>query len=235
MITLLFLLASWLAGPQGDELARAEQAWRAGDFALAMTLYEHVAAEADPVPGAVLYNLGNCAFRLDRPALAALYFRRAARRLPDDPDVAFNLGLTEQRLGVAGRNPAPGSSVTSRLRRAFPVVLAIVTMLELGGILGIALSRRRSALRFTAVGAVVLALIGAIVVVLLRWGSEAPTGVVLAPRAAVRGEPHDEVPALFRLRAGDCVTVPESSDRWVRVIDPRGTGWVERHAIGIVE
>jgi hypothetical protein len=58
---------------------------------------------------------------------------------------------------------------------------------------------------------------------------------VLRGDLAVRAEPHAGMPAVFRLRPGELLRVIEESDRWVRMVHPRGEGWTERTGVGLVE
>jgi hypothetical protein len=58
---------------------------------------------------------------------------------------------------------------------------------------------------------------------------------VLAKEIGLRPEPHRDAAVSVRLRAGESLVVEERSDRWARVVHPRGSGWTERAGVGVVE
>ena len=59
--------------------------------------------------------------------------------------------------------------------------------------------------------------------------------MVLARQVALRTEPHADQAITLVLEAGDEVRVAEFSDRWARIVHPRGGGWTERAGVGLVE
>ena len=233
MIATLLAAALGLAAadPSG-----AERAYRAGDYGEALRLFEAVLREPGVAPGPVLYNLGNCAFRLGRHADAVLYYRRARLRLPGDAAVESNLRRAEARLGVA--EPSGDSAAARLLSRLDSAsggwLVALVAALQSIGLAGV-VSLRRTAARAAMLGLVALGLAVAARVVQTRWFAGPPEGVVLGSEVAVRPEPHIEQPVTLRLQAGTLVRIAEKSDRWARIEHPRGGGWTERAGLGVID
>ncbi len=219
-----------------SNLGEAEHAYRAGQHAKALALYLAALAEPDVPEGAVLYDLGNCAFRLGRHAEAALYYRRALRRLPRDHEVRFNLRSAERQLGIDAPAESLGAAALSLVDSFTPgELLFCVGALESAGLLGFALLRRRRAARVARGLVVALALFVAARHVHAQWFAGPPEGVVLSTDVKLRSEPRADLAATAKLKAGEVVRVLDLSDRWIRVATARGRGWTERAGVGLVD
>src|SRR5690606_1902507 len=174
MIRALLLLALVTQAP-GDP----EAAWRAGRFAEARALYLARLEDADAADPALLYALGNCAYRLDEPAEAVLWYRRAMHHRPWDARIRDNLRLAERRLGIA--EPG-GVALLAALTERTALLAAAV--LQAVGLCGVVLVRRRG-VRAACAG---VALLGLTAIVTLAWRRFAPApagAVVLAPALPV--------------------------------------------------
>ncbi|MBI1851386.1 MAG: tetratricopeptide repeat protein [Planctomycetes bacterium] len=232
MIAILFAL---LLGT-GD-LERAERAYHDALYGEALARFQSELPKPESAQGPILYDMGNCAFRLGRFAEAALHYRRAQLRIPRDPRVTFNLRLAERRLGIG--EPSRESfltAVASLIGWITPRELfALVVGFETVGLVGFVLVRRRRAARRAMAVVVLVALAGGARLAALQWFAAAPDGVVLAPEIALRAEPRVDTAIQVKLEAGEVVRIEESSDRWVRVVHARGRGWTERGGIGVVD
>ena len=211
----------------------AEREYRAGRYEQAEALYQAALAEPEAAQGPLLYDLGNCAYRLGRHAEAVLCYRRALLRLPRDRETRVNLRLAEQRLGL---EPTGDRSAGLALLDAFPpgVLLLGVFGLQTVGLLGLLLLRRRAA-RIGMAILVLLSLPGAVHLVRTHWIPGPPQGVVLVEEIGLRPEPHSGLAVLCELEAGETLRIEELSDRWMRVAHPRGGGWTERAGVGVVD
>ena len=233
MIPLLLALLLLLPGANKDW----ETAWRQGRYQEAYDLLR-VALESPGAPkGPLLYNLGNCAYRLGRHAEAVLLYRRARLRLPRDRQVRFNLQLAERPLGISAPAQESFGRAVLRLVDAFTPweLLLLVIGLETFGLVGLVLFRRRRGLRAVMILVVLVAIGGAVRLVQRQWFPGRPAGVVVARAIQVRSEPHEQAKTLFRLRAGAPVHVGERAERWVRITHGQGDGWVPRESVGIVD
>lgn len=235
MNVLLLLVFTMIADL--PEPGLAEDAFRAGRYEEALSLYRSALSEEDPSRGAVLYNMGNCAFRLGRYSEAALFYRRAHLRLPRDGETAFNLALAEQRLGMNRHADRSFGAAFLETIDSFPPgeLLLLVTWLEAAGLIGLVLLRRRRAVRLVMIALVMLALAGAALIVEREWLDDSIEGVVLAREIELRSRPHGDIPADLDLKAGELVRVKEMSDRWIRVDHARGGGWTELSGVGLVD
>lgn len=100
-LALAMVLTASRAGAQdeapADQFARANAAYEAGDYAAAIDDYTRV-AEAGVVSSDLYYNLGNAYFKDGGLGRAVLWYERARRLAPRDPDVRDNLDLTRSLL-----------------------------------------------------------------------------------------------------------------------------------------
>ncbi|MFQ5504758.1 MAG: tetratricopeptide repeat protein [Planctomycetota bacterium] len=226
MLALLFGLCLVL-GDSG-ELERAERAWRAGRYGEAFAAYERALSDPELPRGALLYNLGNCAYRRGRRAEALLYYRRARLHMPDDGELLFNLRLVLNELGLESGegwrdpiSPAP--------------LLLLVTLLQSAGLLGLLLPGLRRRARRLLLLCLPLGLLGAARLVQTRCLPSPLEAVVLAERIVLRPEPHRDLAPVLELEAGQLLRVAEASDRWLRVLHPLGSGWTEARTVGLIE
>lgn len=88
LITLFTILPN--AAEAGDTAESAYKAWSEGDYSKALELYNK-AAEITPNSPDLLYNIGNCYYRLKEPGKAALYYTRALDLQENHPEALKNL------------------------------------------------------------------------------------------------------------------------------------------------
>jgi tetratricopeptide (TPR) repeat protein len=225
----MIALALALALTCGDPAA-AERAYRAGRFEAAHALFAAALGDPAHAPAPLLYNLGNCAYRLGRYAQAALHYRRALLRDPGDLHAAFNLRLAERALGIE----PPRAPLLAHVDALDPRLLVMLAFaLQSAGLAGAFFLRRRMA-RATSAIAVLLGVAVAARLAHTELRQPPLAGVVTAREAPLRAEPHVEWPIRERLRAGTVVEVLEHSPRWMRVAHGGG-GWVERAGVSVVD
>jgi tetratricopeptide (TPR) repeat protein len=207
--------------------ALAERHYRAGRFLEASALFEAALSTGVGAADTLHYDLGNCAYRMGDHARAILHYRQALRRAPRHRAALANLALAEHQLGL---EPTPSSAVESFTPRELGIAGALVTLAAVAGFVALRRRRWRVACCAVALGGLVLAGLA------VRAHVAPPRqGVVLVPDAPLRADPHAEATVAMRLRAGELVTIDESSERWARVTAGRRSGWAERSALGLVE
>ena len=99
-------------------IIQAEAAWDKNAYHLALHLY-HEAHRDDPLPADVLYNIGNCHFRLGELGLATLYYRRALHRNPQHPEALQNLRFLRRKTGAIAMEHPTYQQWLGRLPRPF--------------------------------------------------------------------------------------------------------------------
>lgn len=210
-----------------SDIERAERAYRMGDFAKAMELYESALVAEQGPKGALLLNMGNCAMRLGNPALATFCYRRALLWLPGNEAVLANLQLADERLGRTSVSlPAPRGSPWLLLATVFGLQFVGLVLLVMW---------RGPAVRLLGLLLLVAGLILATGLVRQQWFGDRPTGVVLAEQLLLLEEPHQQAEQVCALASGSVVEVLETSPGWLHVQHVKGQGWARRGPVGVVE
>ena len=83
-----------------NELAEINDMYKDGKYQEALDGYIKITETESANPYA-FYNAGNAYFRLSRPGLAVLYYARAFKLLPRDPDIRANLDYALKQTGQA--------------------------------------------------------------------------------------------------------------------------------------
>jgi len=221
---------------QESALQQGAASYRQRNYEAAASGFAAALTEAGEPSGELLYDLGNCAYRLGHHAQAVWYFRRAQLRLPRDEEVRFNLRLAEQRLGV---DRPVDESLAASLRALRDAVtpgelLALALLLQGVGALGFVLLRRRRGARNAMLAVAGLGLLCWARLAQLQWLPEPPSGVVLEHRAWLRANPDPRQTAVAELDAGESVEVLEERGGWLRLSHSHGIGWTERANVGVV-
>ncbi|HSO19736.1 MAG TPA: tetratricopeptide repeat protein, partial [Desulfosarcina sp.] len=102
----LLLMVSFSTGATASENARifmdGTAAYRLGDWPAAIEAFERLAGKGIE-NGRLFYNLGNAYLKNDDLGHALLWYERALKHTPDDPDLNFNydyaLSLTKDERG----------------------------------------------------------------------------------------------------------------------------------------
>jgi tetratricopeptide (TPR) repeat protein len=106
-------------------------------FDSAQTYYEKITA-SDVRSAAVYYNLGNTCFRLKKPGFALLYYEKAQKLSPNDPDIRANIRFVQSTL--VDRIPLPEQSFIETILRYLHNLLPLNTQLWVVFFLLLALS-----------------------------------------------------------------------------------------------
>ena len=85
--------------PERNVLLQAEAAWNTKAYRLALELYQ-TANENRPSSSDILYNIGNCHFKLGESGLASLYYHRALQIDPTHPEALQNLQFIQKETGA---------------------------------------------------------------------------------------------------------------------------------------
>ncbi|MGD8239673.1 MAG: tetratricopeptide repeat protein [Armatimonadota bacterium] len=208
-----------------------------GDYAAAVGAFERELATAGPSSG-LLYNLGNACFRAGRAGEAILYYERAARLAPRDPDVQDNLALA--RLATVDRFVEPPRpwplSLIARLHRGLTAGELATAATGLFWLLCFAVAGRCAAVaprwrRATGIGAVAVAILLLLAAATLgdKLYGEAylEHAIVLADEAELRSGPGDSFASTLTLHEGAKLGLGQRRGVWVEVTTQAGgEGWV---------
>lgn len=239
-------LALWLALAAGTlaqepAVARHNQAnelYRQGQYQQAREQYLEVVAAGVRDPQ-VYYNLGNACFKAGRLGEAVLWYERALRLAPRDPDIRANLRFADEllpdKVGEAG-----GAGQRLEDLYLFPTLDELSAVFSLcflatWGLGGWRLWRRTWGawwrLAVFAAGCSLAAVSGAWLGARL-YGQAQARAVVLEAEVTARSAPDPQQTPVFVVHEGTRMELARSEGEWALVRLPSGLGgWVPAEAV----
>ena len=237
-IWLLLVLLILSPGAGASEIPRAFlngiQAYKDGDYDQAIKGFTSI-ADAGIRNGRLYYNLANAHMKKGELGRAILWYERAARLIPNDPDLAFNLDYAASLV-----EDAPDEKNTGIVQVLFfwYFILSSETIRWAAIILNAAfwtmLAARRMAGRrvFNSLGLALAAL--ALVFTLTagiqyRQVLQVRTGVVIPAKISVRSGLSESATELFVLHAGTRARIEQERQGGYRIrFSENKIGWVKR-------
>lgn len=222
------------------------QFYQVGQFTEALNAFQQIpdsGAEAGPV----YYNLGNCYYKLGEIGRAILNYERAARLMPGDEDVRFNLGLANQ--SIVDQIEAQEDFILIRLWRGFlylfsaPVFLAMLGGVYVLTVLFIILRLlpRNAAIRAASGRLAVLCgmfflILGLSYLARVQDSKNRVEAVILAEKVDVMSAPLAQGGTeVFVLHEGTKVRLDREQGEWVEIILPdRKVGWVKKEVLEVI-
>ena len=234
----LCLLSQAGASETARKFINGVTAYQEGDFQAAIDAFS--ALYASGIENAELfYNLGNAYLKNDDLGHAILWYERALKREPADPDVKFNLdyalSLTKDQKAETA---LPLSHIfffwKYQLSAAAVQCAAIILNLVFWSLLGVSLFWRNKKLQRIAY----LTLVFALLFTSTAWfnyyeSAYRPPAVILPPEAAIRSGLSDDATELFVLHAGTKVRIEKERNAHVRIYFADGKiGWIKKDLVG---
>lgn len=223
---------------------QAEQAYANGDHGAALQLFDSVYQHY--TSPSLLYNIGNCHYKLQDHPRAILFYERALLLAPGDADVQANLDLARQQI-VDRVNEMPRSSVINALDRftgghgsdrwasiaIWAWVLAAIT------IAAAFLARRTMLRRTLQVLGSLSALFAIIAVMFAALGHPSVRdengAIIMAARTDVYSEPQQGGTVLFILHKGTKVFVLQQDQEWYEIELLNGNvGWIPEGTLEMI-
>ncbi|MBN1895983.1 tetratricopeptide repeat protein [bacterium] len=248
--SLLFLIhpavfAGEAPAPLQDAFGQGVALYQSGQFEASLEAFAEV-RNAGYESGPLYYNMGNCHYKLGRMGKAILFYERARKFMPKDPDLKANLAIAN--LAVVDRiEPAPRfwlMAVWDAFTHVFPLPLirlltAVFFVLTCVLVIGIFLAGpalRRFLVRICWVSGILL-----IITALSWWGGarDAKTrveAVIMDSRVEVMSAPTAQGGVeVFSLHEGTKVRIDRMQDEWMEIILPDlKMGWVKKSVLEII-
>lgn len=180
----------------------------------------------------VLFNLANAQQRAGRLGPAILNYERAALLNPDDRDIAANLNFARKQAGLDQAPQTLVQQASKMLTMNTWFGLAAISLFLLAVTLPLKQLRpqARWAINFGGLLAA-LALLSAVGALGLR-GTDLCRAVVTVPEAVAGVSPVTMAQPIFRLRAGEDVTVQKTHETFAVIRNSVGqVGWVKSDEI----
>lgn len=238
MLLMCFVAAALAAddrrGHVLSDFNRANLAYRDGQYAEAVKLYEQIIAGGHD-SGPVYYNLANSYYKSGQVGRAVLNLERALQMMPRDADLLYNRKFITSRITVAGelswwqRISAAHADFYS-MDEMILIIVGLITFLAVLHLASLYANWPRK-LQARVLSGVFVVLLVFVVGLVVKWDRQRDRGVVV-DAASARFEPHDKATVYFELVPGQTVTLLEQQDAWRKIKRPDGKlGWVQGAAV----
>jgi tetratricopeptide (TPR) repeat protein len=238
---LLLVHAPGRAADHARLFLSALEFYQAGDYGQAAERFEAL-TNSGIRSGALFYNLGNAHLKDGRLGPAILWYERAARLTPNDPDLRFNLQYARSLAEDApGQGPASMLRTfylwTSYLGQSAVMLAAVIFNMLFWLFLGVWVVTRRRLWFRSALGTGLAALIVVAAAGVDLYAAGRPSqGIVLPQKISIRSGLEDTSTELFKLHAGARVKVIDRRDEHYLIrFSPEKIGWVDRNSIGLIQ
>jgi len=219
-----------------DGIRKYEQ----GDWDGAIAAFDRI-ADTGVKNGKLYYNLGNAHLKKGDIGRAVMWYLRARRHIPDDPDLTFNLeyalALVKDKTDDQGPSISPVLFFWRQMFSRSDIQRAAIFLnLIFWLVLSYRLVRRKKILN--TLNALMLS--AAVVFILTAAHNHyedryVKTAIVLPEQVSVRSGLSENATELFVLHAGSRVRVEKESGAFVRILFSKGKlGWLPRKEVGII-
>jgi tetratricopeptide (TPR) repeat protein len=219
------------AAASATQFVDAVKDYKAGRFEQAAMGFEAIAAAGVDNPG-LFYNTGNAWLRDNNLGRAILWYERALRLAPSDPDIQFNLAHARTRVTDQVDHPLTARDilffwkgwVSLRRLQLAAVAGSCVFFLWAAGRM---VQRRKVISGAGTVILVIVVLVTAAAFLEAARLDRDTRAVILSPEVQVRSGTQDTATPLFDLHAGTIVNVLEKKSNHIKISIARNkVGWV---------
>ncbi len=236
MITISGFIQPLNSTPSQELFLQAHELYKAKDYEKAYELYNQIPNKS----ARVHYNLGNCAFKLNKLGYALLHFKRAETNwgLFNKTELTHNIKLTKERLNsnnskkeekisfIIAVSQHCKSMTISLIRSIKLLYLQLLFLIVWFSIF--VLKRWPVAKRFkyaTIPLLFLLCIFGFMLAV--KYGLRLTSnGIVTAPKAVVRSGPGETYQSIINVREGDEGTITKITDTYYKVAFKGKLGWI---------
>jgi len=237
------LLAGSMFAAAREDFAAANRKYEQGLYAEALPLY--LAAARQARDWQVLYNIGNCHYKLGDYLSAKIYYLKARKRRPLEPAIARNIAMTNRHFRDDAALPAPDfvTRAVQTLESKFSMdalsVLLLLAVLLLNIFLFLLLTRGRSRQLLYALAFSLLAVLGLGACHVGRTSAlgRSDSAVVrdAGAGAQLRSGPGEDNTVLFKVNPGLEVRIIDRRGEWVQVTaSERIAGWIEKKRLALI-
>lgn len=246
--TIILLMTLWAlstphpgrAQENAHRFIAAIEAYKSEDYGRSIQELERI-AQSGVRNGALYYNLGNAYLKNNRLGHAILWYERALRLLPNDPDLRFNADYARSLT----RDATEEVTVSAlrifffwkyRLSRQAVIVLAVSFNFMFWCILVVRGISGRRGLRYAAMAVAAPAAIFIFTAFFNYYeASHLRFGVVLDDQVSVRSGLTHTSTELFLLHAGAKITLVKENQTHIQIrFGDDKIGWIERRLVGLI-
>jgi tetratricopeptide (TPR) repeat protein len=232
-ILLLLLAVAGSAGVQED-FSTANSHYQAGRYDEALKIYLQINKQL--TNWQVLYNIGNCYYKLDQPLAAKIYYLRARKFRPLDRSISRNIAIVNKSFKdvIAPETPDFISRTIQVLEAGLSLnalsALLLVSILLLNVFLFLLLKKGRSKIIIYGLAfSLFLSLaVGAYLYNRVSGQRQTSIAVVSEANSVLRSGPGESNTELFKINPGLEVKILDRNQDWAQVsASPQVAGWIE--------
>ncbi len=242
MVSTVFFAAPEMGHCQSEEghlFYDGIDAYHEGRYADAADLLERIVKKGVKNPG-LYYNIGNAYLKAGQVGPAILWYERAKKELPFDPDLKFNLAYAE---ALVTDKMDPSFEFFNALffwQDDLPTELLKYTAVSLSALFflyaGFRTVRRKKVLTVAgSIGCAVFIVVGIMAFYGTYYNVAHRRAVILSSEASVRSGTSSNATELFVLHAGTRVKVETVREGYLKIFFSKGKiGWVSREDAEII-
>jgi len=213
---------------------------QSGNYEAAQTNFLDIVATG-AASGELFYNLGNVCLKNNQTGHAILWYERARKWIPNDPDLIFNLDYANSF--VADENPETAPLIYKiiffwkyLLGDQWIIWMAAGANLFLWAVLAWRKTRNRTILKMRVAFLMALTTIFVSTALYNYYQSEyRKEGIILPERVSVRSGLSEDSTELFVLHAGTKIKIEKQMKDHFRIYFSKGKiGWVIQSDIGVI-
>ncbi len=235
----IFLAAATVITPDTAEqlFQQGNQYYQSQEFEQAIESYTR-AMEAGYTSPALYYNMGNACFKINQIGKSILFYERAKKLSPRDPDILFNLQIA--RLYVVDKIEVPPMFFLFEWWDRFKTVIStqqvagvtlFLYLLLMAAIILRLLLRRETFRAFSSIFIVPLLVLtvfsAGVFFVRLHEDNQLVEGIIIVEKVDVKSSPAADATDAFALHEGSKVRIYERSGDYYRIELLNGNvGWI---------
>ncbi len=232
---LLALLAVAASAGVQEDFAAANRLYEEGKFAAALHLYQGISRQV--TDWKVLFNIGNCHYKLENFLAAKIYFLKARKLRPLDRSISKNIAMVNRRFPAAAATAKPDFInrtllfLESKLSLNSLSVLLLLALLLLNISLFLLLTRGRNKKIFYAAAFSILLVmaLGAYHISRVDALGQSNSAMILEENSLLRSGPGEDNTVLFKVDPGLEIQIINHYRDWVQVTaSTQIAGWIEK-------
>jgi tetratricopeptide (TPR) repeat protein len=221
-----FIILSLNATPIFDqEMQKAKELFDKQKYEESLNGFLELNKSMQDSNSAVLFNIGNCYFKMGKHGYAKAYYSKARSISPRDEDISYNLAYVDSVLG------SPGEGYIKRAVSVFSIdeaYIMLAVFFALSCIFILLYIRGRSLL---LAGVFFILFVFALLFTVVKITTEKGSAVLVV-KNSLRAAPTETSTVLAELPEGVILYVKEKNDNWARVsFKDEYIGWIKKDSL----
>lgn len=242
-IIITICIATFLYAGTPDKILHlfysANSLYEEGKYKDAIEKYENI-IEEKYTSGPLYYNLGNCYFKLGALGKTILYYERAKRLMPNDPELKFNYkyvrSLLEDKIRSPHKNWLTKKFITITrflsLSKWIGLTITIWLIFIILAIIAVSCISCRKAFKYIGISTLVVIFICVSIILNLYYKNCSKQAVILAKEVPIRYGPGEALVEAFLLHEGTLAAIKNYQGNWVQIqlVDGK-SGWLPKDTL----